>query len=42
MDLPRDRVEEAGVEVRCETSAASLVTGHSIVRVNGSWTSKTC
>ena len=39
MDLLRDRVEEAGVEVRSETSAASLVTGESGAVVGLAWRS---
>ncbi len=39
MDLLRDRVAEAGVEVRYETSAASLVTGGSGAVVGLAWRS---
>ena len=39
MDLLRDRVAEAGVEVRYETSAASLVTGESGAVVGLAWRS---
>jgi len=39
MDLLRDRVEEAGVEVRYETGAARLVTGESGAVVGLAWRS---
>ena len=39
MDLLRDRVEEAGVEVRYETGAASLVTDASGAVVGLAWSS---